>query len=438
MKKQTMYAMAALAMMGAAVTVPMTAKAADDVVQKSFFPYKDGVPTNAFVKPGIVINASNVDQAKDALDDAMYQAIKSGWYEIKVAPTSSIDMNHNYVAATEKNYKSVSLGATVADIKGFVAGRPFPQEPSLSDPRAGDKIAWNFKYGVNWGDGAAISPFYWTYKNMNDGKVERVIKMNMHFLNFMHRIQHEPIPNIDPNPSEMYRAIYVKVLEPQDVADTQLLIHRYEDDSKLDSTWLYLGFQRRVRKLSSGQITDAFLGSDLMIEDFEAYNGRLSDMKWTFLGTKYILMPYFNHNEMALDSEHAEPDYKYISFGGKGGCFPNVTWQLRKTYMVEAAPIDPNHPVSKRIFYFDAQTNLSNRTLIYDRSGKLWKTFIIGKSDPDHHLPINKGSGIGIDDAFSMIDLQAGHCTVGQFKGQVDPSLSPASRFSVDALRSGN
>jgi hypothetical protein len=254
----------------------------------------------------------------------------------------------------------------------------------------------------------------------------------------MHRIKHAPVPNIEPNPSEMYRAIYVKVLEPQDVADTQLLIHRYEDDSKLDSTWLYLGFQRRVRKLSTGQITDSFLGSDIMIEDIEAYNGRLSDMKWTFKGTKTILMPFYNHNELALDTEHAEPDYKYVSYGGKGGCFPNITWQLRKVYEVEAVPVDSNHPVSKRVFNFDAQTAFSARTLVYDRNGKLWKSFTVGKSDPDSHLPINKGSGIGIDDSFSMIDIQAGHCTVGQFKGQVDPNLSPASRFAVDALRTGN
>ena len=416
----------------------LSAFAADPLVEKSFFPYKDGAPSHPFVKPGMTINASNVDQAKDALDPALYEIIKNGWYEIKVGQTTTLDFNKSFVEATEKGYKSVTLGDKVSDLKGYVSGRPFPQEPDINDPRAGDKIAWNYKYGINWGDGAAISPFYWTYKNLNDGKVERVIKMNMHFLNFMHRIKNAPVPNIEPNPSEMYRSIYVKVLEPQDVADTQLLIHRYEDDSKLDSTWLYLGFQRRVRKLSTGQITDSFLGSDLMIEDIEAYNGRLSDMKWTFKGTKYILMPYYNHNDLALDSEHAEADYKYVSFGGKGGCFPNITWQLRKVYEVEAAPLDPNHPVSKRVFNFDAQTSFSNRTLIYDRNGKLWKTFTVGKTDPDHHLPVNKGSGIGVDDSFSMVDLQSGHCTVGQFKGQVDPSLSPAARFSVDALRSGN
>ena len=51
---------------------------------------------------------------------------------------------------------------------------------------------------------------------------------------------------------------------------------------------LYLGFQRRVRRLAQGQVTDSFLGSDLMIEDFEGYNGRVSDMKWTYKGTKNV------------------------------------------------------------------------------------------------------------------------------------------------------
>jgi len=420
----------------AVLAAPFVAQA--DVIEDSFSPYKKGAPTHAFAKPGTVINASNVDQAKDVLDPAIYEMVKNGWTDIKVVPTESIELQQNYIDATRKNSTGVKLGDKVGEISGFISGRPFPEEPSTSDPNAGVKIAWNFKYGINWGDGAAISPFYWSYKNMADGKVERVIKLNMHFLNMMHRIKQDPLPNIEPNPSGMYRAIYVKVLEPQDVQDTQLLIHRFEDDTKLDSAWLYLGFQRRVRKLSTGQITDAFLGSDIMIEDFEGYNGRISDMKWEFKGTRTILMPYYRHNELTLADEHAEPDYKYVAFGGKGGCFPQINWQLRKVYEVDVTPVDSNHPISKRTMFFDAQTMFSNRTLSYDRSGKLWKTFTVGKSHPDYHLPVNKGSGVGIDDAFSMIDMQSQHCTTGQFKGQVDPALSPATRFAVDSLRSGN
>lgn len=426
-----------IAILSLAASLALTGAArADEIIEKSFFPYKSGAPSHAMAKPGTVINASNVDQAKDVLDPAMYEMIKSGWTEIKVGATTSFDLNPKYVEATEKNYKQVQLAG--GGLKGYVSGRPFPQEPSASDPQAGDKIAWNYKYGINWGDSAAISPFYWTYRSMADGKVERVLKMNMHFLNYMHRTGQPPVPNIDPNPSEMYRAIYTKVLEPQDVADTQLLIHRYEDDSKLDSAWLYLGFQRRVRKLSTGQITDAFLGSDIMIEDFEGYNGRNADMKWSYKGTRTLLMPYYNHNELELDTERAEPDFKYVAMGGKGNCFPRITWQLRKVYEVDVTPVDSNHPMSKRTMFFDAQTMAASRNLSYDRGGKLWKTFLIGKSHPDHHLPVNKGSGIALDDSFTMIDLQGQHCTTGQFRGQVDPSLSPTSRFSVDALRSGN
>ncbi|MDO8608093.1 MAG: DUF1329 domain-containing protein [Phaeospirillum sp.] len=431
MKKIVTAALAAgLAFSGAAQ--------ASDVVEKSFLPYKAGTPENAVAKSGAVITAANVDQAKDVLDPAMYEAIKNGWYEMKVGATTSFDVSKSYVDATEKNLGKVALGDKLGEIKGYVAGRPFPEEPQASDPRAGEKIAWNFKYGINWGDSAANSPTYWSYRAMADGKVERVLKMSMHWLNFMHRTGQAPMPNIEPNPSEMYRATYVKVLEPQDVADTQLLIHRYEDDTKLDSTWLYLGFQRRVRKLSSGQITDSFLGSDIMIEDFEGYNGRISDMKWTFKGARTILMPFFNHDEQVLAAEYAEPNYKFVGFTGKGSCFANVSWQLRKAYEVDVTPIDPNHPVGKRTMFFDAQTMAASRTLTYDRNGKLWKNFTIGKAHPDHHLPINKGTGIALDDTFSMIDVQAQHCTTGQFKGQVDASMAPANRFSVDAMRSGN
>ena len=429
-------AIAAIATLGLA-SVAQAAGPAD--VDASFYPYKAGVPTHPVAKPGAVIDASNVDQAKDVLDEASYMAIKSGWATFKVGPTTSFELSPPYVDATKKNFASVKLGAKEGEnLVGYVAGRPFPEEPSASDPRAGEKLGWNFKYGINWGDSAAISPFYWTYRNMNSGSVERVLKMSMHFLNFMHRTATDPKPNIEPNPTGMYRSIYVKVLEPQDVADTQLLIHRFEDDTQLDSAWLYLGFQRRVRKLSTGQITDAFLGSDLMIEDIEGYNGRNSDMHWNYKGTRNILMPYYAHNDMELATEYAEPNYKYIAFEGKGNCFPKITYQLRKVYEVEVVPVDPNHPISKRIMYFDAQTMGASRSVNYDRSGKLWKTFVIGKSLPDFHLPINKGSGIAIDDSFMMLDLQSQHCTTGQFKGQVDPSLSPPQRFNVDGLRSGN
>ncbi|MGC6476396.1 MAG: DUF1329 domain-containing protein [Parvibaculales bacterium] len=407
-----------------------------DVVDDSFFPYKNATPKYSGLSVGMTIDQSNVDRFSDILDPGIAQQIKDGWTSIKVGPTTSFDLHPNYISETRKSLNKVTLGEKVGQINNFVAGRPFPQEPSLNDPRAGEKLAWNFKYGYNWGDNAAIYPFYWRYRNMKTGQVERTIKANFHFLNFKHRVNQDPKPEFPNNPDEIFRGVYVQVLEPFDLKNTQLLIYRYADDLKRDNAWLYLGFQRRVRRLASGQVTDSFLGSDLMIEDFEGYNGRVSDMNWSYKGTKNVLLPFYDHNSLELTGEFNEKDgYEFVDFGGRGGCFPNITWQLRKAYVLEAQPVDDNHPISKRVHYVDAQTFTKPRTLIYDRKGDLWKTFQIGQAHPDKHDDVNKGTGVSVDDSFSMIDVQADHCTTGQFKGQVDPSLNPQSKFTVQNLR---
>jgi hypothetical protein len=419
------------------VGVAQAATEAD--LEHSFNPYKDGFPTFPGLTAGMTINKANVEQFKDVLDAGLYLTVKNGWDELKIGSTTQFEMNEHYVAATRKNLGSAKLGSQNGEITGFVAGRPFPEEPDLADPRAGEKVAWNYKYGVNWGDGAAIWPFYWKYRNLKTGQVERTIKFELHFLNFKHRVESPPLPEVTPNPSNLFRGIYLKVLEPQDVKDTQLLIQRNDDDLKLDDAYLYLGFQRRVRRLATGQTTDSFLGADLMIEDFEGYNGRVSDYKWKYLGTKNLLMPFYYHNDLSLTDEFKDASgYKFVDFGGQGGCFPKITWQLRKVYILEATPVNPNHPIGKRIIHIDAQGSTINHSLIYDRKGDLWKLFIIGKSHPDHHLAINKGSGIAIDDSFSVVDVQSNHCTTGQFKGQVDPKLNPASLFQVQNMRGSN
>lgn len=408
-------------------------------VEKSLYPYKGGVPSAPGVTPGTIINKGNVSSFEAVLDPSLLRHLQEGAVEITVGRTTSFDLHKSYVDATKENVAKVKLGAKPGELVGYVSGRPFLEEPDAADPRAGEKLAWNYRYGMNWGDGLAISPFYWQYRNMDSGKVERNILFNFYFLKYTHRVNQAPTPEITPNPSKLFRATYVNVQEPQDVKNTQLLIQRYEDDLKQDDAYLYLGFQRRVRRLSTGQTTDAFLGSDIMIEDFEGYNGRISDMNWKYKGTANMLMPFYNHNDMKLSDEYKEADgYKYVSFGGQGGCFPNITWQLRKVYILESSPLDPNHPVSRRVHYMDAQTSAMSRTLVYDRKGDLWKIFMVGVSHPDFHLAKNKGSGVVLFDTFSMIDLQAKHCTTGQFKGQADPQMVPVNLFNVQNMRGGN
>jgi len=433
MKKLSKHLLALSLLSIASTAIALTPAEIDD----SFKPYKSGFLEVEGVVPGLVITKDNVDQYSSVFDEGMIKHIKDGWVDVTVGEPMDFILNQSYIDATTKGADKVTLGEKVGQINGYIAGRAFPGEPDINDPRAGEKLAWNYQYGYNWGDGAAISPFYWKYRNMETGKVERTLKFNFYFLNFAHRVNHEPIPEITPNPGKLFRAIYLNVEEPFDVKNTQLLIHRSQNDLKRDNSWLYLGFQRRVRRLATGQTTDSFLGADIMIEDFEGYNGRVSDMEWTYKGTKTMLLPMYDSSVQTRTDEFKDKDgYTFTTYHGKGNCFPNVTYSLRKVYVMESKPTDPNHPVGKRVHYMDAQTSTLPRTVVFDRQGKYWKSWMIGQAHPDSHLPANKGSGVAIDDAFGMMDIQAMHCTTGQFKGIVDPKLVKKKQFRVQYMRS--
>jgi hypothetical protein len=149
--------------------------AAEADVENTFNPYKGGFPKVAGLNAGTVINKANADQFKDAIPAGVFKLLKEGQFEIKVGPTTQFELSKPYIEATRKNLGKTKLGPKNGDIEGYVAGRPFVEEPDAKDPRAGEKLAWNYKYGVNWGDGAAISPFYWKYRNMQSGQVEKTI-----------------------------------------------------------------------------------------------------------------------------------------------------------------------------------------------------------------------------------------------------------------------
>jgi len=408
----------------------------EEVIQKAFYPYKDWTPTFEGYKPGVVVNQSNVEQFKGILDEALYRFVKDGWVEIQTAPTTDFALTKDYVEATRKYADGVTLNPN-GTLSNYVAGRAFPEELDVNDPKAGQKLVWNYQYGFNSGDSETIEPFWWSFRNIKTGKVERVLKFSWHFMNYVHRVTFPPKPAFPENPDKIYRGIYSRVLEPFDLKDTQLLIHRYQDDTKRDDAWLYLGFQRRVRRLTTGQITDAFLGSDLMIEDFEGYNGRVSDYNWKYAGTRNLLLPFYNHNEQKLSADPKnDPDgWHFIDVHGKGGCFPNVTYQLRKSYTLIGTPKDPNHPIGKRIINLDAQTMIMATLVTYDRKGDLWKWFPIGKTMTENSIERNKGKQVAIDDFAVLIDVQANHCTTLQFKSVITDDVNQPRLFSVQQMR---
>jgi hypothetical protein len=143
---------------------------------------------------------------------------------------------------------------------------------------------WNYQYGFNSGDSETIYPFWWSFRNTKTAKMERRLKFEWHFLNYVHRVEFDPIPAYTENPGEIYRGIYSLVKEPFDLANTQLLIHRYQDDAKRDDAWLYLGFSAGCAAARPGGRCFWLRSDD---RGFEG-NGA-PDYTWEYAGTRNLI-----------------------------------------------------------------------------------------------------------------------------------------------------
>jgi hypothetical protein len=392
-------------------------------------------PPKTNIQPGTVINQSNVDTFVELVDPAVYSVIAAGEVSITTGPYIAFPQHPNYVGATEQYKGQTQLGPETGDLMNYQNGRPFPEWPDISDPRAGEKVAWNMRYTYG-PDESETQSLSWHYKSMKNDTTERTIEMYGALMRFSHRHSRAPMPELEQNPANLYSALYLQVQRPQDIRNTQLLTYTKKNDGDAEQAWIYLTAQRRVKRLPTGQKTDAFLGSDIMIEDFMGYNGRIRDMRWEYLGSKELLAPMYAFNALpASYKEKKDDELTVIKFEGKGGCFPSVTWQVRTVHMLKATPVNPSHPLKERIFSIDAETYVPLLTRIYDRPGNLWKLGMVAASDSSQHEAKNEDWQGLVTDGVSMVDLQARHCTTLQFRTHMPAEDLRPNMFTTQQMR---
>jgi len=76
-------------------------------------------------------------------------------------------------------------------------------------------------------------------------------------------------------------------LSPANVRDTAMLTWDYADDAKDDDQWLYLPALKKVRRISSSDRGDYFMGTDFTFEDIKS-TPELGDYNWTLVGSDKI------------------------------------------------------------------------------------------------------------------------------------------------------
>lgn len=295
--------------------------------------------------------------------------------ELEIMPTANYTPHPVYIEATEKFVGTASIGSN-GTLEGYTAGRPFAAEQILSaDPdKAGYMVAWNhirrwqnvgyrnestISYIQPTADGAAGELLEGMH---GGGHVERSLAM------FYHRVY---LSGLAAKASEDYRLDvagsdellfkeYIEMLAPFDIAGLKLVVERPLDQSLGDQVNSYLPTERRVRRLSSKERSDSWLGTNWTLDDFEGYSGLVMDNDWRFIGRKVVLH--------VASSRNTQPE-----FHGPTSTIPLDRWQLRPCYVVEAVPRWDGHPYGRRLMFIDQQTYSVAMTLVFDRSDTLTK-----------------------------------------------------------------
>ena len=100
--------------------------------------------------------------------------------------------------------------------------------------------------------------------------------------------------------------------KPKNVEGTAVLTYDYDDEAKADDQWLYLPAMRKVRRISSANRGDYFLGTDLSYDDMKhEWDVSETDYNWKTLGIDPVDEFDCYHLEGIPASEKIASELKY-------------------------------------------------------------------------------------------------------------------------------
>ncbi len=226
--------------------------------------------------------------------------------QVRVADAGDLTPADIYKTATER-FSGQAVIAGDGALQQYTASRPF--DPATFTPDSatdGFKLAWNFNY--RWqNEGAETGEAEWVWVRRGgvhtdheimkgnrarfyggEGTFERVLRGPYKRIYLTHRSDlADQGYNVAGSWAEgvEFRE-YTGFDSPFDIAGTAFVIIRYEDPRKTDDAWAYIPSLRRI---SAEVKSDSLLGTDLTLEDFYCFAGRVMEWNWEYLGTARML-----------------------------------------------------------------------------------------------------------------------------------------------------
>jgi len=332
--------------------------------------------TNRKIRVGMIINKKNVEGIKKELialtSPGIYNMVKKGM-ELEIADYKPWPVPKIYGAVTKANRGRAVLSSdgNLKTTSGdwWTGGEPF-FNLTESDRDAGIK-AWYNQVHVYDGD-----DFTHDWVNMlfvgSKGKRERLVEMSWDRIFLTSREFLAPKPTYDSKMTDIFFKELVYVQTPPDLQGYGNLTYRYNDQNRLDDSFTYIPMMRRIRRVTSGQRFDAFVGSDSSIGDFRTLDVPVARWNWKLINVQPKLTTLFS-TDFITENKAAQRHHP-TTVGEK---FPRMHWRLwPQVYVIEATPKTRNDCslYSKKILWVLGGCWKSGLADAYDQQGRLWKT----------------------------------------------------------------
>lgn len=367
-------------------------------------------------KPIFSIDAKNLDQYKDKLSDGTIALLK------KYPDTYRLDVykTQRTASAPQSVYDNTFKNATLANLKGDLfehayGGIPFPI------PKNGIEVMWNNV--LKW-----RAPSYRSYANQYiitaNGKM--VLASSLSFdPQSMYYLPGNSAESIDKT-QEFWEMRMVMDGPPNRVGEAT--VARSNVNGDLNSAWLYLPGQRRVRRLPNVCCDTPNAGSNgiLFADEVEIWFGRMDQFDWTLVGKKELYIPYNVNKQLSVTNDadivkgnHFNPD--------------NMRWELHRVWVVDAN-LRPGkrHAASKGRYYCDEDTWMCTLADRWDSKGQLWRTLWM-ENFVAPELPGVVWGAVGYSDLLSGQGYAGGLMGSKPIQYEIMPPY-PQDHFTADSL----
>lgn len=404
----------------------------------------------ATFSPGETLTADDLERVRPFLPPGYAHELSYPEFRMEIAASGSYAPHPVYRDATLQYAPQCTLAEDGA-LSGYVAGQPFSEDELAKAPA--DKVAlmtaWNYyhrwqNYGqhvirahtifLKEGDGTGQHDFSQFPEGVMSGGgiLERSVEVGWRRTYFSHLAQladsdfRFPFRGAEGSTYKELTEYYA----PFEFRDQKLLVERWSDPNEDDTVNAYLPNERKVRRLSSKEKSDTWLGSEITFDDFYGFDGHVLDNTWSVHGRKKILA--------VANSKHPYPRH-----GGPQSRVPDDRWELRDTVVLEGKPTLEGHPYGSRLLFLDAETYQMMAALFFDPEGKVMRgafpVYSWTEDTPDHPEE-NRGANVLMYKGYAFMNFQTGNTTVTNVLESVYPAPKAAKvrRFyAIDTLTEG-